>query len=66
MEVCNLINSTRKFVDDLDQYRQPWESKVHWHARKTFLRHNWENYSDKDRLICLSSAWANVKFMENK
>ena len=66
MEVKNLVSATRKFVDDLEQYRQPWESKGHWNARKTFLRYHWKNYEDKQRLICLSSAWANVRFMENR
>nr|CAB3262644.1 uncharacterized protein LOC100181284 [Phallusia mammillata] len=66
MQVSDLVSSSRQFVDELEKYRSPWESKTHWHARKTFLRHNWESMQDKERLICLSTAWANVHFMENR
>ena len=66
MDVKSILSASRKLVDELDQYRQPWESKGHWHARKTFLRYHWEKFLDKDRLICLSSVWFNVHFMGNK
>jgi len=64
--VNQLVCDSRKFVDELEQYRAPWESRSHWYARKTFLRHNWEAAHDKERLICLSTAWANVHFMQNR
>ncbi|CAK8688569.1 unnamed protein product [Clavelina lepadiformis] len=66
MAVNELVSSTRQFVDELENYRMEWESATHWYARKTFLRHNWDSFEDKQRLICLSNAWANVGFMGNK
>ena len=66
MEVKKLVSASRQFVDQLEEYRQPWESKGHWNARKTFLRCHWDDFDDKDRLISLSSAWSNVSFMENR
>uniref|UniRef100_H2YMP0 XRN2-binding (XTBD) domain-containing protein n=1 Tax=Ciona savignyi TaxID=51511 RepID=H2YMP0_CIOSA len=66
MNLSDLVAASRQFVDELDQYREPWESHTHWYARKTFLRHNWDRFDDKPRLLCLSSAWANVEFMGNR
>lgn len=66
MNVNELITKSREFVDELDQYRCPWEGLTHWNVRKNFLRHNWENFKDKDRLICLSQAWVNVHFSGNR
>nr|XP_026694722.1 uncharacterized protein LOC100181284 [Ciona intestinalis] len=66
MELNELVSASRQFVDELEKYRDTWESQTHWYARKTFLRHNWEKFEDKERLLCLSSAWANVEFSGNR
>lgn len=66
MDVGEILSNSRNFVDELEKHRSPWESATHWAARKTFLRHNWENVENKTRLICLSQAWANVHFSGNR
>ena len=67
MSVSELVSSSRRIVDELEKFRDPWESATHWYARKQFISHNWEKYSsDVDRLSCLSTAWANVHFMGNR
>jgi len=65
--VDDVISSSRKFDDEIEKFRDPWESATHWHARKMFITENWSKYSDNvDRLTCLSTAWANVHFMGNR
>ena len=66
MDLDQLISQSKDFVDDLDKYRNIWESSTHWYARKSFLRHNWNDLEDKNRLICLSEAWYNMNFMGNR
>lgn len=66
MDVDLLVSNSRNFVEDLDKYRDEWESETHWYARKSFLLHNWSTYENKTRLICLSETWANMNFMGNR
>jgi len=67
MSVNDVVSASRKFDDEIEKFRDPWESATHWHARKTFITENWAKYSsDVDRLTCLSTAWANVHFMGNR
>ena len=49
----------------LEQYRDYYESKTHWHARRELIKLNWDKFPEKDRLICLSTAWTNWRFMGN-
>ncbi|XP_039251894.2 uncharacterized protein LOC120329356 [Styela clava] len=66
MDISDIVSKSRDFVDDIEKLRCYWESKTHWHVRKTFLLHNWDDFKDKDRLICLSQAWVNVHFCGNR
>ena len=62
MEVNELLHSLR----NIDNLRLSWESSKEWNARKHFIVHNWNDYPDKDILVSLSSAWANVHFLGNR
>lgn len=65
MDVGEVIAKSRNFADDVDKLRSEWESRTHWQVRKTFLLRNWDDFNDKDRLICLSQAWFNSRFHGN-
>ena len=65
MNVTNLISAIRNIDDDLNQYRMYWETNSDWNCRKQFLAHNWKSHDDKEKLISLSCAWANVRFLGN-
>lgn len=66
MDLASIISEERQIADNFDKYRSPWESVTHWRVRKLFLIKNWENFKDKERLICLSQAWVNVHFHGNR
>jgi len=65
MDVDNLVLALRKLDDELNEYRMYWETSADWQSRKQFLAHNWNNHTDKEKLISLSCAWANVRFLGN-
>lgn len=47
---------------DIEEYRQPWESKEHWELRKEFLLAHQGKFPE-NRLLCLAQAFANVEIL---
>lgn len=48
--------------EDIESFRQPWESDEHWFLRKKFLTCHWDKFS-LDRLLCLAQVFVNVEFL---
>ncbi|XP_003742334.1 partner of xrn-2 protein 1 [Galendromus occidentalis] len=44
---------------EIETYRQPWESAENWELREEFLLQYQDNY-EENRLLCLAQAYVNV------
>ncbi|CAG7719972.1 unnamed protein product, partial [Allacma fusca] len=55
-------NESGKIVDEWEQYRGSHEPEEHWELRKEFLKRN-EGRFNENRLLCLSTTFANMEFL---
>lgn len=46
-------------VNQIDQYRAPYEIDEHWNLRKQFILAHAETI-DKNKLLCLAQAYVNI------